>query len=112
VKLKTIIIAAALLAATSAQTTERYFVLASGAESCGTFIKAQPLQKSLFLIWAYGFITGVNSVAAGDQRAVGTSRDFDASMVWLEKYCRDHALDKFVEAAGALRDEFAKREKK
>ena len=69
-KLKTIIIAVALLAATSAQTTERYFVLASGAESCGTFIKAQPVQKSVFLIWAYGYITGVNSVAAGDQRLV------------------------------------------
>ena len=111
-KLKTIIIAVALLAASSAQTTERYFILGPGAESCGTFIKAQPVQKGLSLAWAYGFITGVNSVAAGDERTVGTSRDFDASMVWLEKYCRDHALDKFVEAAGALRDEFARREKK
>lgn len=111
-KLKTIIIAVALLAATSAQTTERYFVLASGAESCGTFIKAQPVQKSVFLIWAYGYITGVNSVAAGDQRLVGTSRSFDASIVWLEKYCRDHALDQFADAALALRDEFARREKK
>jgi hypothetical protein len=86
--------------------------LAAGAESCGTFIKAPPVQKSVFLVWAFGFITGVNSATAGDQRLVGTSRSFDASMVWLEKYCRDHALDQFVEAAGALRDEFAKREKK
>jgi hypothetical protein len=112
VKLKSIIIAVVLLTASSAQTTERYFILASGAESCGTFIKAQPVQKGIFLIWAYGFITGVNSVSSGEQRGVGTSRSYDASMVWLEKYCRDHALDRFVEAVMALRDEFAKRENK
>jgi hypothetical protein len=87
-------------------------LLSLGVESCGTFIKADQLKKAVFLIWALGFMTGVNSVAAGDQRTVGTSFSPDAATVWLEKYCRDHALDHFADAALALRDEFAKREKK
>jgi hypothetical protein len=51
-------------------------------------------------------------MTTGDDRLVGKSFSLDASMVWLEKYCRDHALDQFIDAALALRNEYARREKK
>jgi hypothetical protein len=93
-----------------AQKTEPYAILSIGSKSCGTFLRANPQDKELYLGWAIGYISGVNTRSSGLQRRVGIDWERDASLVLLENFCTKDPLAAFHMAVESLRDEFGKKQ--
>jgi hypothetical protein len=55
--------------------------------------------------WVLGFLTAAGSYnVRGDLRET----DHDAVSAWLDKYCREHPLNTFKDAAASLVDELSK----
>ena len=80
-----------------------------GAYSCGHYVKAldgyrhnnrvDSIDYFVFVGWFQGFATN-QSIESGQNVLHG--RDVDSIGVWLEKYCREHPVDKFVTAGQKL----------
>jgi hypothetical protein len=107
-----LVIAAALAMTVSAraeQPEEPFLVLSVGSSTCGTFVRSDRNTKELYLGWAVGFITGLNSRASGRDRYAGQGWERNASLVWLENYCTQNPLAPFIAAAEHLRDALSDR---
>jgi hypothetical protein len=95
------------LSEVGAQTAPTY-ILSWGSESCGTFVAENATGKDAFLVWALGYISGVNSRVAEGSREVGKSWDRNSALLWLENYCAANPLAHFVTAAENYRNALAK----
>jgi hypothetical protein len=87
----------------AAATTEPAEILSYGSDSCGRFVQALPSEKSMYVAWTIGFISGGNLWDTGKGRLAGEGWDQPAVTVWLTNYCNSHPLDGFVTAALGLR---------
>lgn len=87
-------------------------VLSNGYITCGEFLNDnEASQAGGDTEWVLGYITGRNRDAALGSRYAGSSFTAPASVtVWLQNYCRTHALDRLFQAADSLRAEFLRRE--
>jgi hypothetical protein len=109
------VLAGACAPPASAQLTHGPFLfLSNGQDSCGEFLAGSPQRQQLDIAWILGFISGADSRGATvSERVVGSSfRDVEAVQAWVQQYCRTHAFDYLPQAAEALRNEFAKRERR
>ena len=78
-------------------------VLSYGSNNCERFSRAPDREKQQYLIWAEGYISALNTKAAGDGRMAGMFWNRARNTVWLETYCKSHPLQAFVFATEALR---------
>ena len=78
-------------------------VLSYGSNNCERFSRAPDREKQQYLVWAEGFISALNTKAAGDARMAGMFWNRARNTVWLEAYCKNRPLQGFVFAAEALR---------
>jgi hypothetical protein len=65
--------------------------------SCGRYIQdvnSNPQAKSAYGWWVSGFVSGLNFM-----RARVTTTDQEAHDAWLLKYCSEHPLEHFMDAA-------------
>jgi hypothetical protein len=89
---------------------EPYAILSIGSKSCGTFLKSEPSAKELYLGWAIGYISGVNTRSSGAERRIGAIWERNATLVLLENICTKDPLAIFHMAVESLRNEFAKKQ--
>jgi hypothetical protein len=86
-------------------------ILSNGQITCGEFLSDNPQTQSADAEWVLGYISGRNRESPPGSRFVGTSfRTPESITAWLQNYCRTHALNEFIQAADALRDELLQRE--
>jgi hypothetical protein len=78
-------------------------VLSYGVDSCGKFIAASQAEKSMYIAWTIGFISGANSRDTGSGRLAGQGWDQPGVTLWLKNYCNANPLKLFVGAVTDLR---------
>ncbi len=93
------------LAHSSAANAQEFLVLSWGQDTCGQYVQADESQKSIYVTWALGYIAGANSRDHGTGRMAGNGWEQAAVTVWLQNYCNDHPLARFLTAAELLRHE-------
>jgi hypothetical protein len=85
--------------------------LSEGATTCGEFV-SQPWMQSARMEWVLGYISGRNREAISPhERNIGSSFQEPATVIaWLQNYCQVHTLDRLLNAADQLRDDFQRHE--
>lgn len=100
----TIIAVGMLLAANIAAEDD---VAGVGAKSCGQVLKAKKESDMLALLsysWAQGFMSALNLKHFGSEGVVNLS-DRAAHEIWLENFCKENPLSKYLVAVGVLWNE-------
>lgn len=113
---KTIVIAAALLA--SVPQAQAFWVMGSGAATCGAFVNSSNDLQAHAMGWVLGWLTRGNMQWTQGNKITKTGNsetdiliglDYDAMKVWISNYCRANPLKKINEAALALEGALLKR---
>jgi len=86
---------------TPVQSAEPALALSWGINSCAEFVQAP--DKSPYVNYAVGYISGANAFDKGAARMAGHGWDGDAVTVWLQNFCTQHPLVMFANAAMELR---------
>lgn len=81
-------------------------VIGAGFKTCGAYTANTPASKESNNQWAMGYL-----VASAFERDVDflASQDWGGIVGYLEKYCRENPLDKFMFAAYAAKVELIRR---
>ncbi len=81
-----------------------YNILGQGNRSCGKWTqgrKKDDWPQRAAEAWILGFITAYNFYVPGLSN-VAKGTDVVGREAWIDNYCRDHPLDKIVDATEAL----------
>src|SRR4051812_35036790 len=62
-------------------------IISYGSNNCERFTRAPLRDKQMYLVWAEGFVSGLNSRDVGDQRMAGLFWKQSANSAWLQDYC-------------------------
>lgn len=80
-----------------------YTAYGSGVSSCGAYLGArQTGTDASYISWTLGYMTAVGRF--NPSRHMKES-DYQAFSAYLDGYCREHPLEKFGDAVGALANE-------
>lgn len=82
-----------------------------GGGSCGQWIsdrKSNKMMSATKEFWLLGYISGL---AAATDKDVLKGMDSNSMEAWIDNYCGNNPLDRFVNAADALFIELVKRTK-
>jgi hypothetical protein len=98
-----ILILGFILALSVAANAKGYAFRGFGSSSCGTYAdvtRKDPAVEELYLSWALGFISGLNSLTSVAAKG-GTYRDLsamdgDAMKTFLKRYCAEHPLSDYI----------------
>lgn len=64
--------------------------------SCGTYLSSSPTNTETMMIWALGFLTGVNATHYFGTTDILLTTDFGAIKANIFNYCQKNPLDKFA----------------
>jgi len=100
-------IAAGMLMATHTVVAAEQEIVGRGAASCGQFIfDDDSLNRTHFISWAQGYLTGLNVKYYRDKLILGAGttdlQDTTGQEVWLENYCLEYPLDLYFTAVNYL----------
>ena len=92
-----------LLAGSAAAASAPVMVVSYGSNNCERFSRATYQEKTIYLAWTEGFISGANTrdVCAG--RMAGIFWHQADNIVWLQAYCVQNPQAAFMLAAEAFR---------
>lgn len=80
------------------------YIIGVGGLSCGKYLEHRQQnyapQTDLYVNWTWGYLSAYNHFAA--QQQVLPPDDPPSILAYLDKYCRDHPLDKIINGAVAL----------
>lgn len=77
--------------------------------SCGAWIKSENNigGRAQYLYWVRGFVSGVNWDSATMEVTLDRMPNFETLSLYIDKFCREHPLQPFINAAPALVKELA-----
>jgi hypothetical protein len=91
------------LAGITGVAAQQTMVLSYGSNDCVRFLRAPAHERREYLVWAEGFITGLNMGATGNRRMTGLFWVQSRSSAWLDNYCSKSPHSGFVYAVMGLR---------
>ncbi len=100
-------LAVALLVSSSAHASPQTWIAGVGSNSCGKFLADEKADVAAVLVpmyvaWSQGLITAMNFTRVSKGMPNLKQVDGDSIAPYLEKYCRDHPLDKVADGAVML----------
>jgi hypothetical protein len=112
----TVVIAAALLCAAnlgSAQPADPSkgvgpITYGAGTRSCGNWLADRGNIHDVEIEWVLGWLSASSTWISGLTPSSLRQTDADAVSAWVDKYCREHPLDRIAKAAMSLVDELSK----
>jgi hypothetical protein len=85
------------------QASAKKYYLGAGGVSCGAWLETRKngddVETFQLQAWVQGFVSGVNATSQNDFLA---APDAEAIFAWLDNYCRQHPLEKVIEASHLL----------
>ena len=76
-----------------------------GTSSCGRWTEARKTDSSdqaLMTSWILGFVTAYNAFSTEAASGALVKSDAKGMFAWLDRYCADHPLELFINAAEHL----------
>jgi len=91
-----------ILTATNTHAEGQYKTFGAGVKSCGDFVKSKGSMRNLYVQWILGFLTAMDVrdvVASGKDSAMPLEASVNAYELWMDNYCKGHALESVANAA-------------
>lgn len=90
-----------ILLATVSYAKDGSAVMGAGNDSCGKWVESREIQSShyQFKQWIFGFVSGTNWAKSKKQ---ATPPDGEATVLFIDQYCKNNPLHPLVLAAAAL----------